>query len=60
VIKKIKPEYADMVQQALKPEYFCEGSFYHRTKLGWVGMPENFWNASGMMDLWMWVFHLLY
>lgn len=58
VVKKIKPEFSDEFQRAPKPEYFCGGSFYHHTRLGWVGMPENYWNASGLMDLWMWVFQL--
>lgn len=58
VVEKIKPDYADEVRQAPKPEYFCGGSFYHHTKAGWVGMPENYWNAFGLMDFWMWVFRL--
>ena len=58
VVKKVKPEYAGELQQAPKPDYFCGGSFYHHTKAGWVGMPENYWNAFGLMDLWMWVYRL--
>jgi hypothetical protein len=42
VVNKIKPEYADAVRLAPKPEHFYDSSFYHHTKLGWLEMPENF------------------
>lgn len=57
VVTKIKPEFSSKVLAA-KPSTYCGGSFYHHTRLGWIGMPENFWNGIGLMDIFMGLFRL--
>lgn len=58
VIYRVRPEFRAAYDQAPRPSYYCGGSFYEHTRLGWVGMPEHMLNAFGYLDLWMKVFHL--